>query len=408
MKAKVLVVVGTRPEGVKMAPVVDALRRSATLQPVLVSTGQHRQMLEQTLAVFDLKPDLDLEIMQPGQTLEELTSRAVMGMREVIQQHRPAWVLVQGDTTTAFAAALAAFYQKVPVGHVEAGLRSGDRYSPFPEEVNRKLIDQLSELLFAPTQQAAGLLREEGFARSRISVTGNTVVDALLVAREIARARGGGVPGLREELLAHRRMVLVTIHRRESFGEPLEGMCQALRRLVRDCPDVVLVYPVHLNPQVSEPVHRLLGGEERIILLPPVDYLDFIKLMERSYLILTDSGGIQEEAPTFSKPLLVLREVTERPEGVDAGVARLVGTSPTRIYEEMVAVLRDPARFAAMARGHNPYGDGRSAERIARLLAAHLEGRSQERAVPHALPDVAAVASIQWRRHEQEVTNPSM
>lgn len=407
MKAKVLVVVGTRPEGIKMAPVVQALRRSDTLQPVLVSTGQHRQMLDQTLAVFGLKPDLDLELMQPGQTLDDITSRAVLGMREVIQRHRPAWVLVQGDTTTAFAAALAAFYQKVPVGHVEAGLRSGERYSPFPEEINRKLIDQLSELLFAPTQQAAELLRAEGFSRGQISVTGNTVVDALLMAREIARARGGGVPGLSEELLAHRRMILVTLHRRESFGEALEGMCHALRRIVRECPDVVLVYPVHLNPQVREPVHRLLGDEERIVLLPPVGYLDFVTLMERASLILTDSGGIQEEAPTFGKPLLVLREVTERPEGVAAGVARLVGTSPTHIHEEAVALLRDEARFAAMARGHNPYGDGRAAERIALLLAAHVAGRSDAATPAPSIPLRTTTVSIAGRRHELEETTPT-
>ncbi|WP_224372868.1 non-hydrolyzing UDP-N-acetylglucosamine 2-epimerase [Hyalangium versicolor] len=408
MTAKILVVVGTRPEGIKMAPVVRALRRSNCLQPVLVSTGQHRQMLDQTLAVFGLKPDLDLDLMRPGQTLDEVTSRAVLGMREIIQQHRPAWVLVQGDTTTAFAAALAAFYQKVPVGHVEAGLRSGERYSPFPEEINRKLIDQLSELLFAPTQQAAELLMAEGYARSQISVTGNTVVDALLTAREVARARGGGVPGLPEELLAHRRMVLVTLHRRESFGEPLEGMCHALRRIVRECPDVVLVYPVHLNPQVREPVHRLLGGEERIVLLPPVGYLDFITLMERASLILTDSGGIQEEAPTFGKPLLVLREVTERPEGVAAGVARLVGTSPTRIHEETVGLLRDPARFAAMARGHNPYGDGHSAERITHHLVARVGERDQADALAPSIPNRTTAVSLAGRRHELEETNPTV
>jgi UDP-N-acetylglucosamine 2-epimerase len=375
MKEKVLVVVGTRPEGVKMAPVVWALQRSEAFQPVLVSSGQHRQMLDQALEVFGLKPDVDLDLMQPGQTLDEVTSRAVLGMRDVIQQHRPAWVLVQGDTTTAFTAALAAFYQKVPVGHVEAGLRSGDRYAPFPEEINRKLIDQLSELLFAPTEHAASLLRAEGFQERQVHVTGNTVVDALLVARGVTGIRGGKVPGLAEAALAGRRMILVTLHRRESFGETFEGMCHALRRIARDNPDVVLVYPVHLNPNIQEPARRILGGEERIVLLPPVGYLEAVTLMERATLILTDSGGIQEEAPTFGKPLLVLRDVTERPEGVAAGVARLVGTSPTRIYEETVALLREPSRLAAMAGGANPYGDGCASERIARLLAARQAER---------------------------------
>jgi UDP-N-acetylglucosamine 2-epimerase (non-hydrolysing) len=365
----VAVVVGTRPEAIKLAPVVRALREAGHFDPLLVSTGQHRQMLDQALEAFRLQPDVDLAVMSPGQTLHDVTARTLQGMRQVLHEHRPSWVVVQGDTTTAFAAALAAFYDRVPVAHVEAGLRSGERYSPYPEEINRRLVDQLSEVLFAPTEDARALLAREGFDPASIHVTGNTVVDAILAAREVVHREGVTVPGLPDEVLRGRRMILVTAHRRESFGPALEAMCRALRHIVQAHPDVVIVYPVHLNPNVDGPVRRILGEESRVILLPPVTYLEFVALLERAHLVLTDSGGVQEEAPTFRKPILVMREVTERPEGIAAGVARLVGTSEKRIFEEASRLLLDPVHYASMSTGHNPYGDGKAAIRIAEILA---------------------------------------
>jgi UDP-N-acetylglucosamine 2-epimerase (non-hydrolysing) len=365
---RVAVVVGTRPEAIKLAPVVRALRDRANLEPVLISSGQHRQLLDQALGVFGLSPDIDLAVMSPGQTLHDVTSRTLVRMRGVFQKCGLSWVVVQGDTTTAFAAALAAFYDKIPVAHVEAGLRSGQRYSPFPEEINRRLIDQLSSVLFAPTNLARQLLLQEGFPAETIQMTGNTVVDALQEARKIARRQGVAVAGLSEDALRGKRMILVTAHRRESFGSAFEEMCRALLRIVSEHPDVCVVYPVHLNPNVEGPVRKMLGATSRVILLPPVSYLEFVALMDRSHFILTDSGGVQEEAPTFGKPLLVMREVTERPEGIEVGVARLVGTSERCIVAEAHRLLSDPAHYAAMASGHNPYGDGTAAARIARTL----------------------------------------
>ncbi len=365
---RVAVVVGTRPEAIKLAPVVRALRDRANLEPILISSGQHRQLLDQALGVFGLSPDIDLSVMSPGQTLHDVTSRTLAGMRRVLQECRLSWVVVQGDTTTAFAAALAAFYAKIPVAHVEAGLRSGQRYSPFPEEINRRLVDQLSSVLFAPTNLACQLLLREGFPAEAVQMTGNTVVDALQEAREIARRQGGAVAGLSEDALRGKRMILVTAHRRESFGSAFEEMCRALLRIVTEHPDVCVVYPVHLNPNVEGPVRKILGATSRVILLPPVSYLEFVALMDRSHFILTDSGGVQEEAPTFRKPLLVMREVTERPEGIEVGVARLVGTSERCIAEEAHRLLSDPAHYGAMASGNNPYGDGTAAARIARRL----------------------------------------
>jgi len=367
-KPTVAVVVGTRPEVIKLAPLVDALREQGTYAPLLVASGQHRQMLYQALRAFDLEPDLDLAVMRDGQTLSDVTSRTLEGFQGVLRRQRPSWVVVQGDTTTAFAAALAAFYERIPVAHVEAGLRSGRRDSPFPEEINRRLVDQIAEALFAPTAQARDLLLAEGFAPERIEVTGNTVVDALLGVRERLRRAPVAIPGLPEEALRGRRLVLVTAHRRESFGRALEEVCRALRDLARSVPDLCIVYPVHLNPQVDGPVRRLLGDEPRVVLLEPVGYLEFVALLERCHLVLTDSGGVQEEAPTFGKPLLVMREVTERPEGIAAGVARLVGTRADAIVAHARRLLEDPAAYAAMAAGHNPYGDGQAASRIAASL----------------------------------------
>jgi UDP-N-acetylglucosamine 2-epimerase (non-hydrolysing) len=377
------VVVGTRPEAIKLAPLVRALRDRRALEPVLVSTGQHRQMLDQALGVFGLTPDVDLALMTPGQTLHDVTGRTLAGMRDALRDCRPSWVVVQGDTTTAFASALAAFYEKLPVAHVEAGLRSGERYSPFPEEVNRRLVDQLSDVLFAPTEPARQLLLKEGFPADRVHLTGNTAVDAILAAREIVRSRGVLVPGLPEAAVRGRRLVLVTAHRRESFGPGLEAMCRAMLRIVRARPEACVVYPVHLNPNVDGPVRRLLEGRPGVVLLPPLPYLEFVALMDRAHFILSDSGGVQEEAPALRKPVLVMRDVTERPEGVAAGLARLVGTSEDRIFQEAERLFSDRQHYERMAAGHNPYGDGTAAVRIAEVLE---KGCEAERADAAPLP----------------------
>jgi UDP-N-acetylglucosamine 2-epimerase (non-hydrolysing) len=362
--------VGTRPEGIKMAPVVRALRaRPERFETLLVSTGQHREMLRQVFDVFALAPDVDLDVMKPGQDLYDVTAASLLGMRDVLRRLRPDWLLVQGDTTTVMAAALAAFYEKIPVGHVEAGLRTGNLLLPYPEEMNRLLADRLTRLHFAPTEGAARALRAEGFDPANIHVTGNTVVDALLAVRGHVRAHPVELP-VPEAALAGRRLILVTGHRRESFGETFRGICRAILRVVQAHPDVVVVYPVHLNPNVNGPVRELLGGEARILLPPPAGYLQFVSLLDRAHLVLTDSGGVQEEAPSFAKPVLVMRDVTERPEGVDAGVARLVGTREDDIFAGVHELLSDPAAYARMAKGANPYGDGRASERIADLLAA--------------------------------------
>jgi UDP-N-acetylglucosamine 2-epimerase (non-hydrolysing) len=376
-RATIAVVLGTRPEGIKLAPVVREIARRPELAPLVVSTGQHREMLEQALRLFDLRPDVDLDLMRPGQTLHEVTSEALLGLRAVLKQSSPAYVVVQGDTTTALAAALAAFYERIPVAHVEAGLRSGQRYAPFPEEMNRRLVDQLSSMLFAPTEMARAFLLREGFSPATTHVTGNTVVDALLVARERVRRAPPVIAGLRDGVLDGKKMILVTAHRRESFGEAFAAMCRALRRIVDESPDACIVYPVHLNPNVNGPVRALLGGHERIHLLEPMTYLEFVALMDRAWVVLTDSGGVQEEAPTFGKPVLVLREVTERPDGIEAGVARLVGTTEARIVSGTLSLLRDPAAYEAMARPVNPYGDGRASERIVDALARALEHITQ-------------------------------
>jgi UDP-N-acetylglucosamine 2-epimerase (non-hydrolysing) len=382
---EIAVVIGTRPEAIKLAPVVRALEADGRVHPLVISTGQHREMLDQALDVFDLEPEIDLDLMRPSQSLAELTARTLERTRELLRDRRPALVVIQGDTTTAFAAALAAFYERIPVAHVEAGLRSGDPESPFPEEANRRMIDSMAALLFAPTVQAAACLEREGVRRSSIHVTGNTVVDALLWARERIRRDPVEIPGLPREACAGKKVILVTAHRRESFGAPIEAICRAIRRITHAVADAVVAYPVHLNPQVDGPVRCRLEGEPRIHLLPPLDYLQFIALLDRADLVLTDSGGVQEEAPTFGKPLLVLRDVTERAEGIAAGVARLVGTREERIVAEAVHLLTDEAAYAAMASGGNPYGDGRAAERIARIAAGAVRLATARRGGPAAV-----------------------
>lgn len=369
---RVMVVFGTRPEAIKMAPVVSALKATPGIETLVTVTAQHRQMLDQVLELFDIRPDDDLDVMAPGQSLPDLFGRLLTGMAGVLERRRPDLVLVHGDTSTTLATALAAFYARIDVGHVEAGLRTGDLTAPWPEEGNRRLTAPLTRLHFAPTPLARDNLLGEGIAASGIHVTGNTVIDALLAVA--ARIEGDatlatGLSARFPFLDSSRRLVLVTGHRRENFGAGFEQICRALRELAtRD--DVQLVYPVHLNPQVQEPVNRLLAGMPNVHLIPPQDYLPFVYLMSQAHVILTDSGGIQEEAPSLGKPVLVMRDTTERPEAVDAGTVRLVGTDRERIVAETVRLLDDDAARDEMARAHNPYGDGRAASRIAGIISA--------------------------------------
>lgn len=355
-----------------MAPLVLALQNDDRFESVLCVTGQHREMLDQVLSLFALSPDYDLNIMRSGQGLTDITAGILTGMRDVLADVNPDIVLVHGDTATTFAATLAAYYQRIPVGHVEAGLRTGNLYSPWPEEANRKLTGALAALHFAPTRTAAENLLAEGVVDDRIAVTGNTVIDALLrtVARfdkdpELVNSLSRRLPFLTPE----RRLVLVTGHRRESFGGGFERICEALNRTARAFPDVDIVYPVHLNPNVREPVNRLLNGLDNVHLIEPLDYLPFVYLMSRSYLILTDSGGIQEEAPSLGKPVLVMRDTTERPEAVDAGTVELVGTDVERICERLRVLLTDETTYQRMSQAHNPYGDGRACSRILDRIA---------------------------------------
>lgn len=372
----VMTIFGTRPEAIKMAPVVRELQRRPDLFRSLVCvTAQHRQMLDQVLDLFDLRPDFDLDIMKPGQDLYDVTANVLLGMRNVLREVRPDIILVHGDTTTTMAAALAGYYARIPVGHVEAGLRTHNKFAPFPEEINRQVAGVVCDLHFAPTEQARANLLREGVADSAIVVTGNTVVDALLSIV----GRIGRDDKLTREMEARfsflnpsRRLVLVTGHRRENFGEGFENICRALVELARRHDDVEILYPVHLNPNVQEPVKRILGGEgaANIHLIDPLDYLPFVYAMNRAHLIITDSGGVQEEAPSLGKPVLVMRETTERPEAVAAGTVRLVGTDFDRIVAEATLLLSDAEAYGAMSRAHNPYGDGRAAGRIAAALEA--------------------------------------
>lgn len=373
MKKRVLLVFGTRPEAIKMAPLVKALKAQPAFDVKVCVTAQHRQMLDQVLHLFDIKPDFDLNLMKPGQDLYDITSGVLLGLKAVLTEWRPDAVLVHGDTSTTFAASLAAFYQRIPVGHVEAGLRTGNLYSPWPEEANRKLTSTLVKWHFAPTDTSRSNLLSENIAAESIHVTGNTVIDALLQVREKIITNAS----LRQQfeknfdfLGAAKRLVLVTGHRRENFGAGFEQICQALARIARTHDDVQVVYPVHLNPQVQEPVRRLLGGIDNVHLIEPLDYLPFVYLMDKSTLILTDSGGIQEEAPSLGKPVLVMRDTTERPEAVEAGTVRLVGTNANEIASQASALLSNAEAWKAMAFAHNPYGDGFACKRIAQALLA--------------------------------------
>jgi UDP-N-acetylglucosamine 2-epimerase (non-hydrolysing) len=374
---KVLTVFGTRPEAIKLAPVVRALEaRAGRLVSRVCVTGQHREMLTQVLRLFEIKPDYDLEVMESSQTPTRVASGILAKLEPILVMERPDWVLVQGDTTTAAAVAMAAFYARAKVGHVEAGLRSYDKWQPFPEEINRRIVGATADLHFAPTQQSADNLLREGIRPESVVVTGNTVIDALhwvaaLPARREPAAFDGSVvlERLDQKGREQIRTILVTAHRRENFGAPLQRICEALEHVALQYAETVqIIYPVHLNPNVCEPVRRLLGHLPNVILTDPLDYFHLVQIMKRAYLVLTDSGGIQEEAPGLGKPVLVLREVTERPEGLEAGTVRLVGTATERIIEETARLLDDPAAYRAMAQAVNPYGDGHAAARIVSAL----------------------------------------
>lgn len=363
---RILSVIGTRPEAIKMAPVIQRLRQIPNVESLVCTTAQHRQMLDQVLTLFDITPDVDLNLMQPDQSLSQITAAIFTHLDPVIKDIQPDWILSQGDTTTVMATSLLAYYNRVKFGHVEAGLRTGDKFQPFPEEVNRMVAGVVADLHFAPTSWSRQNLLRENVPAERIVVTGNPVIDAL---QQVAKK---DIPPEIKNLLkeaAGRRILLVTAHRRENFGKPLENICEALQTLAETYQDgIQIVYPVHLNPNVQEVVHQRLEGISNITLLPPLDYLPMVQMMKHSYLVLTDSGGIQEEAPGFGIPVLVMRAATERPEGVEAGTVKLVGTETQTILSKTFCLLDDAGAYAKMARSANPYGDGMAAQRIANAI----------------------------------------
>ena len=377
-KLSVLVVFGTRPEAVKMAPVIKELKKYPDqIDTCVCVTAQHREMLDQVLGAFEITPDIDLDLMQPNQTLAELTARIFTDLDQVLKKVQPDWLLIQGDTTTVMAAAILGYYNHVKIGHVEAGLRTHDKWQPFPEEINRRLAGVVTDLHFAPTQNNRGNLLAEGIPDEIIRVTGNPAIDALrIITQQTAPPEAVRLLEKTGISSGERQLVLVTAHRRESFGQPIRDICHGLKQLAQHYQDdISLVYPVHLNPKVQEPVHEILDGIDNIFLLDPLDYLPLVHLMKHAHLILTDSGGIQEEAPSLGVPTLVLRERTERQEGVAAGTLKLVGTDSDKIFNEAKKLLDDPQAHAAMAGAVNPYGDGHTAERI---VAALLETRSDD------------------------------
>ena len=357
-----MVVLGTRPEAIKLAPVILELRQCLETTPIVVATAQHREMLDQVLSLFGIQPDYDLNLMVPDQTLFHVTGKAIKGFEKVLKETTPDLILVQGDTTTSFIGALAGFYEKIPVGHVEAGLRTGNKYSPFPEEINRKLISVLTDYHFAPTERNKQNLITEGINPEKIVVTGNTVIDALFMTIQ---------KDFQHEVLTssdYDRMILITAHRRENFGRPLKNICEAIRELAHGNPRLLFIYPVHLNKNVQKPVNTILGHIPNIRLLSPLEYHAFINLMAKADLILTDSGGIQEEAPSLGKPVLVLRDETERPEAVEAGTVKIVGTNKANIVSHTLELLNKAEAYEKMSRAHNPYGDGKSAKYIVNFL----------------------------------------
>lgn len=371
-KKRVLTVFGTRPEAIKMAPLVHALAADERFEAKVCVTAQHREMLDQVLELFEITPDYDLNLMKAGQTLNEVTARILLELKPVLQEFKPEVVLVHGDTATTFAASLAAYYEQISVGHVEAGLRTGNIYSPWPEEANRKLTGALTKYHFAPTETSKDNLLKENYIPEHISVTGNTVIDALLMVKDkietdadLKATLAAQFPYLDEK----KKLILVTGHRRESFGGGFERICKALAETAQQHPDVQILYPMHLNPNVREPVNRILSGIDNIMLIEPQQYLPFIYLMDRANVILTDSGGIQEEAPSLGKPVLVMRDTTERPEAVSAGTVKLVGTDVEKIVSNLNELLTDESAYQAMSYAHNPYGDGKACERILNELA---------------------------------------
>lgn len=372
---KVLSVFGTRPEAIKMAPLVNQLKQDPAFDSRVCVTGQHREMLDQVLKLFEITPEYDLAIMKPGQDLYDVTTSILLNIKPVLRDFQPDVVLVHGDTSTTFAAALACYYEKIAVGHVEAGLRTGNIYSPWPEEANRKLTGALTRFHFAPTETSAANLRAENVNPAHISVTGNTVIDALLQVVEKVQQDTALSQQFTQQfpfVQADRKMVLVTGHRRESFGGGFEQICAALADIAKAYPDCDIVYPVHLNPNVKEPVYRLLSDVSNVHLIAPQDYLPFVYLMSKSYLVLTDSGGIQEEAPSLGKPVLVMRDTTERPEAVSAGTVKLVGTDRQKIVSEVSRLFDDKAYYDSMSFAHNPYGDGKACSRIIAALKQAL------------------------------------
>tara|TARA_B100000965_G_scaffold193669_1_gene161699 strand:- start:20597 stop:21718 length:1122 start_codon:yes stop_codon:yes gene_type:complete len=368
---KILSIFGTRPEAIKMAPILIALDKDPDFASKVCVTGQHREMLHQVLDIFEIKPDFDLKIMKENQNLSELTSSILSGMQQVLEDYAPDIILVHGDTTTTLAASLSSFYHRIPVAHIEAGLRTGNMLSPWPEEGNRKVTDVISSYFFAPTEISRNNLLSENICSDNIYVTGNTVIDALFLAKEIIYTNKEHLLALQEKfnfVNFNKKIVLVTGHRRESFGKGFENICTALKKLASKFADIQFIYPMHLNPNVREPVNRILKGSNNIFLIEPLEYLSFVYLMDKSYLLITDSGGIQEEAPSLGKPVLVMRDTTERPEAIKAGTVIMVGTDPEKIFMETSSLLLNNERYNEMSYAHNPYGDGKATSRILDVL----------------------------------------
>lgn len=368
---KILIIFGTRPEAIKMAPLIDAFTLDSRFELKVCITGQHREMLDQVLELFRIKPDFDLNVMKPNQALQDITASILIGLKPVLNEYKPNIVLVHGDTATTFAASLSAFYNQIEVGHIEAGLRTGNIYSPWPEEANRKLTSVITKFHFAPTNESRKNLLNEGVDKNKITVTGNTVIDALLMVKEKLNKESSiskDLTLLFKYLDPDKKLILVTGHRRESFGHGFERICMALREIATKNKNVQILYPVHLNPNVQEPVKKLLTGLDNVFLIKPQQYLPFVYLMDRASIILTDSGGIQEEAPSLGKPVLVLRDTTERPEAVAAGTVKLVGTDAKLIVKEVNSLLNNPKKYDKMSKAHNPYGDGLACDRILNFL----------------------------------------
>ncbi|CCQ94702.1 UDP-N-acetyl glucosamine-2-epimerase [[Clostridium] ultunense Esp] len=375
-KIKVMTVFGTRPEGIKMAPIIKVMENASEIDNTICITAQHREMLDQVLNLFQIEPDYDLNIFKPGQSLTEITMKALEGLEKVILEVKPDVLLVQGDTSTVFAGALAAFYQKVKIGHVEAGLRSGNLYSPYPEEANRKLTGILTDFHFAPTETNKDNLLREGYSIEKIFITGNTVIDALQYS--VKEDYSFQIPLLDNIDYKDKRIILLTSHRRENLGKPMENIFSAINQIALEYEDIEVVFPIHLNPKVRQIANKIFNGNRRVHLIEPLDYEPFTNLMARSYLVVTDSGGLQEEAPSLGKPVLVVREETERPEGIEAGTAKLVGTNYDNILKEIDILLSNQKEYEKMANAVNPYGDGRASERIVDIILKHGFSKKQE------------------------------